>query len=493
MNDSGPSIEKDIPCSVCGNDFDFILPAAVVEAAQKGRLVIFAGAGVSTEESNVFPYTFFDEIKSKISSIPEIADFPSVMSAYEAEFGRQKLVEVAIKRLRAAETFPAIKSSATHFHRELATISPIREIITTNWDPFFENECGAHPIVVDGDYAFYNIPGRKVYKIHGSIGNISTLVATKEDYSETEERLRISAVGGTLRHLLATKVIVFVGYSLRDADFRNVYEPLMASMGKLKPVSFFVGPFDSPEANALGLRHLKTSGTNFLRSLKAHLVESEDLLDDQVIERARRAHRIVLNAYTQTLDMNWREHPELVFSLSYQDGLIDALNRIMSQWMTGEYTDPGHISHTVDSYERLLHTAIERRRFYDGAYIHGYLNGLSLLLMDDEAIDTLPLYETFEDDEFFETATAEDLPEGDEESLESSLQPEPSDLPSAEETDDTPAWSQLLSEAQLLDYLDGVLDTFPAMSADVDRILKGIPIDMVPTHTPFLGGVIDPE
>lgn len=493
MNDSGSSIEKDTRCVVCGNDFDFIFPASLVEAALKGRLVIFAGAGVSTEENNVFPYTFYDEIKAKISSLPEFDDFPSVMSAYEREFGRQKLVEVAIRRLRAAETFPAIKSSATHFHRELATISPIREIITTNWDLFFENECGAHPIVVDGDYAFYNIPGRKVYKIHGSIGNISTLVATKEDYDETEERLRISAVGGTLRHLLATKIIVFVGYSLRDADFRNVYEPLMASMGKLKPVSFFVGPFDSPEAGALGLRHLKTSGTNFLRSLKAHLVESEDLLDDRVIERARRAHPIVLDAYTQTSEMNWRVHPELVFSLSYQEGLIDALNRIKSQWITGEYTDPRHINHTLDSYEHFLHTAVERGRFYDAAYIHGYLNGLMLLLLDDEAIDTLPLYETFEDDEFFETLTTQDLPDDNQESLGDSLQPEPLDLPYVVEMDDRPAWSQLLSEAQLLDYLDGVLDAFPAMVAEVDRILKSIPFDMVPTHAPFLDGVIDPE
>jgi hypothetical protein len=212
--DGSPTPHAD--CVLCGKDYPFRLPSAIVDAAKHGRLIIFAGAGISTEQPGLYPDSFYEETRTCLSVMPEDTSFPSVMTCYEKEYGRLQLIEDVIDRVNYAKTYRIFRNLITRFHQELATIPQIHEVITTNWDDYFETVCGMLPIVTDGDYVYYKLPGRKIYKIHGSIGNVSTIIATLEDYKRREEELKGSLIGGTLRHLLGTKVVVFVGYSLRD-------------------------------------------------------------------------------------------------------------------------------------------------------------------------------------------------------------------------------------------------------------------------------------
>ena len=202
-------------CVFCQHNRAFDTPSAVLDALKRGTLTIFAGAGVSTEVYSAFPTTLYSELRVQ-AGLEEDADltFPAVMSAFEAKFTRRALISEIVERFEYAESFPFIHRAATRFPRELATIGHIQTVVTTNWDTSFEDFCSARPFVVDEDYAYYDLPGRKVFKIHGSVRNVSTLIATNEDYARREEEFRTSALGSTLKHLLATTVVVFVGYSL---------------------------------------------------------------------------------------------------------------------------------------------------------------------------------------------------------------------------------------------------------------------------------------
>ena len=44
-------------CAICKDFHDFVLPDDLFEALVGNKLVIFVGAGVSTENENVFPST----------------------------------------------------------------------------------------------------------------------------------------------------------------------------------------------------------------------------------------------------------------------------------------------------------------------------------------------------------------------------------------------------------------------------------------------------
>jgi SIR2-like domain len=480
-------------CLLCGQDYPFRLPPAIIDAASNGRLVIFAGGGISTERPGFFPSSLHEEMESVLSSPPEDRSFPSIMSSYESEFGRLKLVSEIIERINYAKSFPSLRVMVMRFHDELATIAQISEVITTNWDDYFERYCAMQPIVNDQDYVFYNLPGRKVYKIHGSISNVSTIVATLDDYRRCEERLKTSVIGGTLRHLLGTKIVVFLGYSLQDEDFKNVYGPLIEGMDALRPVTYVVSPFDVPDADDFKLRHIKTDGSTFLRSLKEHLISMGESLPDKISERIDSLCAIVAECHAKTSAMDWRSHPELFYSLSYQDGLLDGFGRIMTQFNTGEFTYIPHIQHIAASYDGLLRTAVEKHRYWDAAYIDGYCNALICLLLQNSEVSTLPLYEVFAEDTF--PPEVDDMPGA------SSEDTREQDAVEAERTKDTEEetregepeekqFPSMLSQDELLSMLAGMEGKYPKLFEEARRIISDLPAGSIFQHTVFLDGVI---
>lgn len=205
---------------MCGSHVPFDFPESLLEAFQARKVVVFAGAGISTESRKVYPHTLHDEALDEAGTIARDVDlsFPAAMSAVVARRGKPRLLRMIQRRLDYVSSFPELELLATEFHEELGTIRFIEEIVTTNWDTYFEDRARCVPFVVPSDYAFWDFPGRKVFKIHGSITNLGTIVATEDDYQRSAEALRSGVIGSTLKHLLATKVAVFVGYSWRDED-----------------------------------------------------------------------------------------------------------------------------------------------------------------------------------------------------------------------------------------------------------------------------------
>lgn len=57
-NTSAPICE----CEICKRNTAFAFPQQLLEAVRARNVVIFAGAGVSTEDKLVFPYTLYEEI-----------------------------------------------------------------------------------------------------------------------------------------------------------------------------------------------------------------------------------------------------------------------------------------------------------------------------------------------------------------------------------------------------------------------------------------------
>lgn len=140
---------KLIGCEFCEQNIPFELPEAVLEACQQGSLVIFAGAGISTEGKKVFPCTLYDEIRAELD-IREDISFPLLMTKFVQKTKDKRLLLQKIKqRIDYAKSFPELYRQITRFHQELSTIHQVKEIITTNWDDFFEVECAALPLVTD--------------------------------------------------------------------------------------------------------------------------------------------------------------------------------------------------------------------------------------------------------------------------------------------------------------------------------------------------------
>lgn len=438
-------------CIDCALDFDFRVPDGLIDTAHRRDLVIFAGAGISTEVPAVFPATFYEDVQTRLG-IKDGLSFPSLMQLAQDQHGRQVLIRTLKQRFNYIDSFPSLRLRARKFHRELATMPYLRDVITTNWDTYFEAECLATPFISGEDFVFHGMPGRRVYKIHGSMTALWTIVLTESDYASRLEELRNNVLGGALRQLLATKTVVFIGYSLRDWNFRRLYDALRQDMGKLAPRAYFVSPFPSAEATNLGLEEIRTSGVQFLRTLKSELI-NDHFLPDEVYDVIAELKDRVFDAKDILARYSHKKYSALAHCWAYHDGLLDACGRILSRRGSGEYSDKHHVTHMIDFYDDLHDRSIEEGRYWEGAYIDGYTNGLINLLIysDEELRDGTPLYSIYG------------------------------------------SGSSMTTEAELKEALEHSRRRAPKARAEAKTIVANLPEGSVMTHRPFLSDVPSDE
>lgn len=382
-------------CAVCGTHYPVDVPEDLVSAARARNLVVFAGAGISTEAPGLFPETFYQEIEARIHDEPSGDDFPSVMQEFEERFGRRELVRTLIERIDYVSTFRSLQNRTTAFHEELGTITQLDAIFTTNWDDFFERFAGARPYVLDEDFAFFDTPGRRVMKVHGSISNLSTIVATTTDYEAREADLRESVMGAKLREFLSTRTILFVGYSLTDSDFQSIYRSVIERMGAFRPPAYIVTPVETSSAAEFGLTHLKTDGGHFLHLLKSRIEEVNEHVPDERLDRAHWIRQSLVQAHSASEPMLANPATFGCFTQSYQDGLLAALGRMGLLRAKGAYSEPRLVESIIHSYSHHFERAIELKRYFDASYIEGYLIGTRSLLLDDEDFFKIPVVQTF--------------------------------------------------------------------------------------------------
>jgi hypothetical protein len=271
---------------------------------------------------------------------------------------------------------------ATRFHLSIAPVPQVNTIITTNWDEYFERYCGALPLVTAEDLPFWDLPSRKVLKIHGSMANVGTIVATERDYSNCYRRLRDGSLGATMRHLLSTKSVLFVGYSLSDPDFLRLYKYMRREMGDLLPRSYLVTIDPAADASTLGVRStLLTDGTHLIELVKEALVRLGLMLPEARFDTISDDHERIRLSHRKLHDrISFQEYPTAIYSTSYQDGVMHALGRALALWNTGYYSSRENLTGAIQEYDALSRDAKRAGAYWDAAYADGYIAGLERIL-----------------------------------------------------------------------------------------------------------------
>lgn len=384
-------------CEICNNNRAFELPESLFAALLAGKVVLFAGAGVSTESSTLFPSSFYETIGEELSiQSSETLAFPDLMTRFCRERdGRGDLLRLIKDRFDYVRSFPELYRRATAFHRELSTIFHLREIITTNWDEYFERECDAIPFVTAQDFAFWSLPGRKVLKIHGSISSLGSLVATRQDYDRCYARLSSGLLGSSLKLLLATKTIVFLGFSFRDDDFLRIQKLLLRETAGIQPRAYIVTLDQDSDSRfqELGVNPIYTDATFFLSTLKQRLSTEGQLVPEENFAKVYDFLDRVTEAHTKTLGIDATRHPDVIYCWAYQDGLIHALERIWALRRSGYYSHRCNSVNAARTYEfQLRKERLLKREYPEVAYIDGYVAGLLYFVGSNEIRRLTPYY-----------------------------------------------------------------------------------------------------
>src|SRR5687768_8622807 len=94
-------------CAVCKNNLPFEIPNEIIDALVNEQLVIFAGAGISTESKLIFKETLYEDVAFDLDLEPEEElSFPKLMSLFcNQKNGRQKLLEKIKERFDYCQKF----------------------------------------------------------------------------------------------------------------------------------------------------------------------------------------------------------------------------------------------------------------------------------------------------------------------------------------------------------------------------------------------------
>jgi hypothetical protein len=300
--------------------------------------VLFVGAGSTTEKWRQSP-NFFSKIRVQTSAkkSSDIQTFPDLMQLFcdERDGGHHNLlIREAINYLEPFLLRGPANRVATEFSRSLAAIPFFKTIVTTNWDPLLERALDVLvPITEDRDLAFWDDQKKQVLKLHGCITRPHSIVATRSDYEACVNANAL--VFNKLRDLMATKTFLFTGYSLEDADFREVWESITGRLGQFSKLAFALDPNASDENvnywERQGILIFRIDDVQFLHKLRKHLVKKGLIPSELLMSFLMRERRRIVQLHLR----NNQNSDGALSSAMYQDGLIHELDDILDSVQLG--------------------------------------------------------------------------------------------------------------------------------------------------------------
>ena len=385
-------------CAICKNYKEFEMPSDIMEASKKGKLALFCGAGISTENKNVLPESFYMTIQNELDNTDTSMSFSETMQKYcDLPNGRRKLMKKIRERFQYIHSFPELEERATMFHRELSELHFVKTIVTTNWDTYFEDYCAAVPITIPEDFVYWDGNERCVLKIHGSISNLGTIIATTNDYEKCREKLEKGIIGATLKTILANNTVVFIGFSFGDEDFASILNYLQGEMKEFLPHIYIV-TLDQNLYEKIEYKNstcIVTDGTYFLHSLKNKLIAEKLIVNSGIMGDIELQKYLVCEIHSKIASIDFKTYPGVIYCLAYQDGICHAFDRFIQLYKTGNYNIPGVLNGSLKAYDKITKDKKKQGNYWDTSYYEGYMNGLMYILLCGEKhpmVNSFPLF-----------------------------------------------------------------------------------------------------
>jgi hypothetical protein len=287
------------------------IPPELIEEIKKGNCAIFIGAGLSMYAGLPSWQQLVDKLSHELK-IQGQNDFLQIAQYYENEYGRNQLVTIVRDLLNA-------HAQPTKAHQSIAKL-PFKVIFTTNYDSLIENALDANKIMYsvissDKGAAYWSEDKVQVLKLHGSIDDPSSLILTSDDYLDFYRRHPL--IANILKLHITTKTILFMGYSLRDLDFRQILDEVQHEIGKHRRTFYCVIPtadrFMKEYWKRKGVMIIEADPETFLDELSQNIKKPETSIPSDLVDRFDKKYSededlcFVLMPFREELDDIYRE------------------------------------------------------------------------------------------------------------------------------------------------------------------------------------------
>jgi hypothetical protein len=268
-------------------------PKPFLEDLVNGKTIPIVGAGFSKNAEIPQKKSILDwnELGNEIAN--EINDYEYInaldaISAYCHEYSRTKLVE----KLTSLLLVDSIKPGKTH----LAFCELQFDIVcTTNFEFLLEDGYKlaskyCRPIIEEDQLSIStNSENVILLKLHGDLHHPNRLIATEEDYDSFLEKYPILST--YLANLLISRTPFFIGYSLDDNNFRQIWQLIKDRLGSLRRQAYVLKVSCSPhekarfERRGVKVINLKGNPLDYPKILQETFMELKEYWTSSLLEK----------------------------------------------------------------------------------------------------------------------------------------------------------------------------------------------------------------
>lgn len=267
-------------------------------------VILFAGAGLSLyagyPSGNGLKEIFYNRLTTTEQDNIDKNSSLSTMTEeiYDLKSSRNFLISILKEIYLKPET-------SLETHLKIARIPHFKTIITTNYDCLFEkafkDKC---EVILDNSHIPYIDKNKtQIYKIHGDLSRNEKIILKTSDYNNFFVNDNESDLYWTMiKEKLATKSILFIGYSLEDSNINILFQKILNVLGDNIKESFFISPtISETKKNQLirkGINYISSTGEEIFEELLNHI--DNNLISD--LEKGKVQAETAKN-YTDNLGM----------------------------------------------------------------------------------------------------------------------------------------------------------------------------------------------
>lgn len=216
-----------------------LVPKPLLDDLIRGSVVPFVGSGFSRncEGPAGFVMPDWNELGKQVAADMPDYDYSGspidALSVYEERFKRPALVDRIRRACLAGKVFPG------EAHRLFCDCFG-STVCTTNFDTLLEDayrdaHIGSLVVVGESGLTLTNPDGATIVKVHGDFSQPDGMVVTEGDYDLFVSRNPVLCT--FVSNLFITKTMLLIGYSLDDADMRQLLKVVQSRLGRLaRPV-----------------------------------------------------------------------------------------------------------------------------------------------------------------------------------------------------------------------------------------------------------------
>lgn len=208
------------------------------EARDNEKLVFFVGSGVSMNSN--YP-SWNDLIKNYAEPLGVIKD-----NYYADEY--LKIPQYYYNRYGVINYFNIINKQFEHnmstnpIHKLLFDLNP-SEVVTTNFDDLLEKAADEYGAKFDTIKQDSDVPHSQrinnIIKMHGDL-NLRNIVFKEDDYLSYSTNFPI--IENYVRSLIATRTVLFIGYSFNDPDVKLLFQWVKDILGNNRKRAYLLCP-----------------------------------------------------------------------------------------------------------------------------------------------------------------------------------------------------------------------------------------------------------